>query len=296
MEIVESALPNTEVLTVKATDIDTGAFGTVRYAIDGEGSDVFEIDPVDGVIKVKANQVGRSNLDREKQSQYKLKVMASDMPAGGPDQKSTAAIVRITVLDINDSPPVFSKSRYAAVVPENSPPNTLVMTVKATDPDLGEAGLVYYALAEANFGNALMFTIDEATGDIFTSAILTGKGRRAPYVLIVRAIDRGVPELFRDTEVYITVGDVSSNDGVPTFIRPEPNEVAFVPENAPPGTKVFQVLAQDPDDPLTSNGKIVYSLPEDGTVVRRLFQLDPESGVLSTKCNNMLVLILFLVL
>ena len=46
---------------------------------------------------------------------------------------------------------------------------------------------------------------------------------------------------------------------------------------------MFQVVASDPDDPQTANGKLVYSLPEDGTVIRRLFHLDPESGVLSTK-------------
>ena len=46
---------------------------------------------------------------------------------------------------------------------------------------------------------------------------------------------------------------------------------------------MFQVEASDPDDPATSNGKLVYSLPEDGTIIRRLFHLDPESGVLSTK-------------
>jgi hypothetical protein len=43
-------------------------------------------------------------------------------------------------------------------------------------------------------------------------------------------MDKGVPELFTDTEVYVTIGDVSSNDGVPRFIRPEVNEVAYVPE------------------------------------------------------------------
>ena len=73
-------------LQVSATDRDTGDFGQVRYSIDGEGSDVFEIGPRDGVVRVRANQVGRSNLDREKQSGYTLKVVASDMPEGGPDQ------------------------------------------------------------------------------------------------------------------------------------------------------------------------------------------------------------------
>lgn len=52
-----------------------GVFGMIRYSIDGEGSDVFEIGPVDGMVRVKANEVGRSNLDREKQSQFILKVV-----------------------------------------------------------------------------------------------------------------------------------------------------------------------------------------------------------------------------
>lgn len=54
---------------------------------------------------------------------------------------------------------------------------------------------------------------------------------QAPYVLTVRAIDNGEEsQLFTDTEVYITVGDVSSNDGVPDFERPKVDEVAYVAE------------------------------------------------------------------
>ena len=99
----------------------------------------------------------------------------------------------------------------------------------------------------------------------------------------MRALDKGTPQLFSDTEVYVTVGDVSSNDGVPRFLRPKPNEIAYVPENARPGTTVFKVEAIDPDDPQIANGKLIYSLPEDGTVIRRLFLIDPVSGILSTK-------------
>ena len=96
-------------------------------------------------------------------------------------------------------------------------------------------------------------------------------------------MDQGIPQLFSDTEVYIIVGDVSSNDGIPRFIKPELNQVAYVPENSKAGTKVFQVEAHDPDDPNTAEGKIVYSLPDDGTIIRKLFQIDPETGILSTK-------------
>ena len=59
--------------------------------------------------------------------------------------------------------------------------------------------------------------------------------------------------------------------------------MAYVPENSQAGTKVFKVEAFDPDDPNTSNGKIVYSLPDDGNIIRKLFQIDPVTGILSTK-------------
>ena len=48
--------------------------------------------------------------------------------------------------------------------------------------------------------------------------------------MTVRAMDYGENELFSDTEVYITVGDVSSNDGVPEFIRPYNDEIAYIAE------------------------------------------------------------------
>lgn len=135
------------------------------------------------------------------------------------------------------TPFTFLTPRYSAVVPENSEPGTLVTQIKAEDPDMGAAGTVHYALADADIGNSRLYRIEPATGEIFTKTILTGKGRRAPYVLIVRAIDDGEPQLFTDTEVYITVGDVSSNDGVPAFVSPAAGDaIAYVPENSQPGS------------------------------------------------------------
>ncbi len=281
--ILESALPTSQVLQVQAQDRDTGKFGQIVYSIEGEGSDAFYVHPEEGMILVKANPSGRSILDRERQAEYRLQVVASDTPDGSPDQKSTSTVVKITLEDVNDTPPIFSQSQYTAVVPENSPEGTLVTQVMATDPDLGVSGEVSFEFPESLSPVRNLYRIDSETGAITTNSKLTGKGRSAPYVLTVRAVDKGIPQLFTDIEVYVTVGDVSSNDGKPRFIKPDINEVAYVPENSQAGTKVFQIEAYDPDDPNTANGKIVYSLPDDGTIIRKLFQIDPDSGVLSTK-------------
>jgi hypothetical protein len=57
--------------------------------------------------------------------------------------------VIVKVLDVNDTPPKFSRSRYSSVVPENSVEGTLVVQVLATDPDLGASGEVVYDFADS---------------------------------------------------------------------------------------------------------------------------------------------------
>ena len=278
--IPEDALPLTSVITVHASDVDTGDFGNVRYGIQGEGSDEFMIDDLTGTIKVKPGALGRSSLDREWVETYNLRVVATDMPGGGSDQKTSTVIVRVKLEDVNDTPPKFSQSRYRAVVPENSPRGTPVAQVSATDPDLGT--IVTYDFSNPSQIQDL-YKIDKKTGSIFTNSILTGKGRREPYILSVRAMDNGTPEQFTDTELYLTIGDVSNNDGVPEFSKPLPGEVAYVLEEAAAGTAVYQAQATDPDDPSTANGKIVYSFPDDGTIVGKLFKIDPNKGLITTK-------------
>ena len=49
-------------------------------------------------------------------------------------------------------------------------------------------------------------------------------------------------------------------------------------EEARAGTAVYHAVASDPDDPNTANGKIVYSFPDDGTIVRDLFTIDSNTG------------------
>lgn len=281
-ELSEDVLPFTNVVTVQATDADTGDFGRVSYALQGEGVNEFMIDETTGVIQIKPGALGRSNLDREWVPSYNLRVIARDMPGGGSDQKSSTVIVKVNLLDVNDSPPQFSQSRYTAVVPENSPIGTLVSQISATDPDLELNNVVHYDFSNPSQINGL-YKINKETGRIYTNGILTGKGRKEPYVISVRALDNGTPQQFMDTELYITVGDVSRNDGVPKFLKPESGETAEVPEESSVGTAVFQAEAMDPDDPNTANGKLVYSFPDDGSIVRKLFQIDANSGLITTK-------------
>ena len=114
---------------------------------------------------------------------------------------------------------------------------------------------------------------------------LTGKGRTEPYFMRIRAQDSGDPSLFSDVKLTLYIGDVVSNDGVPLFIRPTLDEIAYVSENSTIGSPVFQVVASDPDDPNLPNGKIAFKFLEDGHFGSdaSAFKIHEETGLITTK-------------
>lgn len=75
-----------------------------------------------------------------------------------------------------------------------------------------------------------LFTINPNSGEFRTAKPLTGKGRTEPYSLTLRAQDGGQPSLFTDVSLKLVIGDVVSNDGIPTFIHPKPDEMAYISE------------------------------------------------------------------
>ncbi|XP_014206917.1 cadherin-23 [Copidosoma floridanum] len=286
--VLESDKPPKVVLTVKATDMDSAnseaeikrGYGVVRYSLTGENANLFEIDPVNGSIRIAAN----TTLDRERQSVLRLYAIAADMPEGGAEQRTARALVTVDVLDVNDNAPMFPQDSYTAVVPENAPTGVSVVNITATDPDEGAGGVVRFEIIDEGEANGL-FKINHTSGEIMSSRELTGKGRTEPYFMRVRAQDSGEPPLHSDVKLTLYIGDVVSNDGVPLFIRPTLDEVATIAENSTIGSPVFQVVASDPDDPSLPNGKITFKFLEDGNSGSDAgaFELNSDTGLIITK-------------
>lgn len=276
-----SRYPQT-ILHIAATDKDTQQeYGTVWYSISGEGTDVFSINETTGAIGIQKD----ATLDREKKSVYHLQVTAIDNPSGPSNQRRTSVLVVIKIQDENDNAPQFSQSGYTAVVPENVPTGFSVLTVKATDKDSGlNSDISYSFVDEPELEQINLFAMDDKTGVISVIQPLSGRGRSEPYFLTVRAIDAGSPQLSTDVKILIIIGDVSSNDGIPRFIRPRLGEIAYVHENVTVGTSVFQVQAVDPDNALSSNGQVAYKfLDKHSAIGEKLnFEIDPASGLIST--------------
>lgn len=147
----EESPKDTSILTVSATDADSGKNADIRFSIVGNTTSNVKIDPVSGLISQADNP-----LDREITPYFNFTVRATDM---GSPPMSSEVNVSLVLVDINDNSPTFNKSEYRAYVMENQPIGTPVLVVTATDQDVGTNARLSYGLHGGNF----RFNIDQDT-------------------------------------------------------------------------------------------------------------------------------------
>uniref|UniRef100_A0A8C5W6C9 Cadherin-23 n=1 Tax=Leptobrachium leishanense TaxID=445787 RepID=A0A8C5W6C9_9ANUR len=256
------------VLQIKATDADSGRFALIQYSlVDGEGK--FGINPTTGDIYIL------SPLDREKKDHYTLTAIARDNPGDiASNRRENSVQVLITVLDINDCRPEFSKSQFTTSVYENEPEGTSVITMLATDPDEGDNGVVTYNLEGPG---ADAFLIGKDSGLITSRRLLQSFER---FNLTVVATDKGKPPLWGTTMLRVEVIDV--NDNRPVFVRPPNGTILHIKEEIPLKSTVYEVYATDNDEGL--NGAVRYSLLKTGAGNKdwEYFTIDSTSGLIQT--------------
>ncbi|KAF5307380.1 hypothetical protein FQR65_LT07097 [Abscondita terminalis] len=247
--VTENALNGTVIFRANATDADSGDNAKITYSLVTDTRD-FSVDKITGALTVS------SNLDRERQDLYELRIRATDGGGKGPDNPPlySEALVRISIDDINDNAPKFSLSSYMVKVREDIPKGSVVAVVTASDPDLGPEGEVLYTLEDSDSDGT--FKIDTLSGTIRTTKMLDFEERQV-HSLIVFANDRGNPSLSSETSIVINVVDVNENLYTPVF-----NDFVLsgsVLENQKIGTVVMQVNATDHDPP-GEDSRIEYSI------------------------------------
>ncbi|KAL4658540.1 cadherin EGF LAG seven-pass G-type receptor 2-like [Arapaima gigas] len=238
-----------EVLTVRATDGDAPVNGNILYRIlnDNSPNEVFEIDPRSGVIRTKGP------VDREEVESYMLLVEANDQ-GRDPGPRSSTATVHISVEDDNDNAPQFSEKRYVVQVPENTPPNSEILQVTATDRDRGSNALVHFSIMSGNTRG--QFYIDAQTGKLDLVGQLDYEASKE-YTLRIRAQDGGRPPL-SNISGLVTVQVLDINDNAPIFVS-TPFQ-ATVLENVPLGFSIIHIQAIDADS--GENSRLEYRLVE----------------------------------
>lgn len=244
----------------------------------GEQSQHFEIDENTGEIFV----VNTTALDREKQSEIMLSVVAIDQGLPIDERRSTTSNVNIKVWDENDESPIFRQHSYYSSIAENLPlnPPATILQVQADDKDEDEAGTVKYTILSGNDDNSFM--LDANSGILYPATSLMG--RKGQYKLKVEARDGvGFGPHTDIAEIIIDVIEV--NQHRPMFIMPAlSNATVEIQESlAIKDYLVLTVKAEDPDN--GDNGKISYHLQVNNENVQETdkFEINSISGELRLK-------------
>ncbi|XP_056293046.1 cadherin EGF LAG seven-pass G-type receptor 2 isoform X1 [Pseudoliparis swirei] len=232
--VMEDVPVFTSVVQVSATDRDSGLNGRVFYTFQGgeDGEGDFIIESTSGIVRTLRR------LDRENVPVYSLQAFAVDK--GVPALK-TAVNLQVTILDVNDNPPVFEKDEFDIMVEENSPIGVVVAHVLATDPDEGSNAQIMYQIVEGNIPE--VFQLDIFSGEL-TALIDLDYETRSEYVIVVQATS--APLVSRAT-VHIKL--VDKNDNVPMLKNFQiifNNYVTDKSSNFPTGV-IGRIPAHDPD-------------------------------------------------
>lgn len=199
---------------------------------------------------------------------------------GGDPALSSVTSVDVHIVDANDHAPTFHQEVYSLTAPEDTPTGTTVLTLSAEDHDWSpENTHLDYALVWGNEEGR--FCLEVRSVQIENQRRNVGKlvlcnpldrETTESYLLTVSVSDRGSPPLNSSAVVMVTVADC--NDNAPVFSSAEYH--AQVSENSPPGTRLVQVTAQDPD--LGTNGLLNFDIISGNG--KGHYKLDPESGLL----------------
>ncbi|XP_020568625.1 protocadherin-9 isoform X4 [Oryzias latipes] len=258
ISIPENTLINSRFAIPSATDPDTGPNSVHKYELIN-GQSAFGLDIVETPEGEKWPQlIVQQNLDREQKDTYVMKIKVED---GGSPQKSSTAILQVTVTDVNDNKPVFRENQIEVHIPENSPIGTSVVQLQATDADIGPNAEIHYVFGtQVSPATKRLFALNSTSGLITVQRPLD-REETAIHKLSVLASD-GSSSPARAT-VIINVTDV--NDNPPNidlrYIISPINGTVFLSEKDPINTKIALITVSDKDTDI--NGKVICFIEKD---------------------------------
>uniref|UniRef100_A0A8C4SW14 Protocadherin-16 n=1 Tax=Erpetoichthys calabaricus TaxID=27687 RepID=A0A8C4SW14_ERPCA len=273
VDLPEHSLPGSQVVTVTATDQDSGENGKVTYKVVSSNKDKFYIDPMNGTLFISQ----KAEFDPEQPS-LRVVIEAQD---GGTPALTSNAIVYVQVSDLNDNEPHFQQSEYKATISEDLLPGSTILTFEAIDNDVSRDNCGFdFGIAVGNLGSA--FQIESSV------RFLEGRGfqtigtlilverldfETVPwYNLTIVASDHGVPQRSSSVPVIINVMDV--NDNPPVFGHTEYSIV--LSEGAAAGTEILRLSASDLDS--TPNAVVQYAILSGDE--EKIFRVDEWTGSL----------------
>ncbi|KAK7101763.1 hypothetical protein V1264_020094 [Littorina saxatilis] len=226
----------------------------------------FYIHPDTGTILTNAL------LDREFSENIQLTVSAH---SSNRTTNVSTALVNITIIDINDNPPVFTPTFLMCNVSEGASKGTPVCAVTASDVDTGTFADITYS------SDSSLFPIHSISGEMSLNGTLDYE-QQTSYTLVVTATDDPTakpPSQRMTSHVLVRVQVEGVNEATPVWRIPaNDSEIRYVPENTMPGTSLFTLSASDDDT--GDDGQVTYQLLQPAASP---FLLHAQQGVVTLR-------------
>ncbi|XP_069509398.1 cadherin-16 isoform X2 [Ambystoma mexicanum] len=207
--IPEDAEPGMLIATIAASDEDEKIeFYHIRFSIESGNEDgTFKLDTSSANSTVSI--ILEKKLDYEGVQAYTLVITARNDAElhGAVYGNSSTATVYILVGNINEAP-VLTQTKYEVSVPESLKPGTVLLTVKASDPDVFHTPALSYSLKN---DSKKWLSIDEHSGEIQLRTILDRETGEEIYIVQVIAQEKASPSISATAEVIIHILDVNDN-------------------------------------------------------------------------------------
>ncbi|XP_050681661.1 protocadherin-like wing polarity protein stan isoform X2 [Leptidea sinapis] len=285
--VAEEQPPGVVVTTVRARDPENSPVTySMSSLLDSRSAGMFAVDTRSGVISTQAR------LDRERLDVHYFRVVAQDDTF--PPRSGTTTL-QINVFDCNDHAPVFEMQQYEASVREGASPGTTVLTLKATDQDIGKNAEVEYSI-ESVTADVLnsddnesmdsskevtdtedVFRVDGRSGALLTRSSLD-REKVSRYTVIVKATDQANPvsdRMSSSTTIHVNVQD--DNDNYPQFSEKTYTVTVDEDISVADNPVIARIKAKDAD--IGTNAAIRYAIIGGNTQMQ--FSIDSLSGDVS---------------
>ncbi|XP_046677372.1 putative neural-cadherin 2 [Homalodisca vitripennis] len=239
VEVKEDEKLHTPIMRIAAQNHDDAT--NIRYEITGGNiGGVFAVDSQTGDVSLAAK------LDYESKKMYELRLSVTD------EESISYTSLRVTVLDVNDNPPVFDKPLYRALVLEEDSTNLpkKILQVNVSDSDIDRPRNIDYFLTgpgvDADVPSNGKFSINKTSGEVY---VLQPLDRDLPHGrpqwrFTVFAQDEGGEGLVGYADIHVNLQDV--NDNAPIFLQSL--STTNLTENGTAGTGTVSIIVSDIND------------------------------------------------
>lgn len=270
--VLEEQPSGAAVTTVRARDPEESpVVYSMVSLLDSRSQSMFKVDSRTGIISTAMS------LDREQMDVHYFRVVATD--DSFPPRSGTTTL-QVNVLDCNDHSPTFEAEQFDTSIRESATIGSTVITLRATDQDIGKNSEIEYAIESVNGGEETSpdqdmntFKIDSKSGVVSTRSNLD-RELADTYTIIVQANDMTSPQDERRTATAtVIVKILDDNDNYPQFS--ERTYSVQVNEDKWDDTNVIaQIRANDADN--GNNAAIRYAIIGGNT--QSQFAIDSMSG------------------